>query len=382
MDVIPIMRPWLGAEEAVAVGGVLASGWVAQGPKVAEFEAAVCGALGAPHGVATTSCTTALHLALHALEVRPGDEVIVPSLSFIATTNAPRYVGARPVFADVDVETQNLTAETVERALGPSTRAVVVVHQAGMPADVDAITAICEPRGIAVVEDAACAIGSTYRGRPVGAGDNLVALSFHPRKLLTTGEGGMLLTSDAALARRLRRLREHGMAVSAHDRHASRSVVVEAYEELGFNYRMTDLQAAVGLVQLGKLDAMVAERRSLAERYRDALENVPGLFLPSDPPYGTTNYQSYVVRLDDELPVERDAVMQGLLDQGIASRRGIMAAHLEPACADLAALELPVTERLTRRSLILPLFHGMDAAQVERVAEALTHCVQGVPVWR
>ena len=272
MDVIPIMRPWLGAEEAVAVEGVLASGWVAQGPKVAEFEAAVCGALGAPHGVATTSCTTALHLALHALGVGPGDEVVVPSLSFIATTNAPRYVGARPVFADVDLETQNLTAETVERALGPSTRAVIVVHQAGMPADVDAIAAICESRGVAVVEDAACAIGSTYRGRPVGAGDNLVALSFHPRKLLTTGEGGMLLTSDAALARRLRRLREHGMAVSAHDRHASRSVVVEAYEELGFNYRMTDLQAAVGLVQLGRLDAMVVERRSLADRYRDALD--------------------------------------------------------------------------------------------------------------
>src|SRR5829696_39717 len=168
MDVIPIMRPWLGAEEAVAVGGVLASGWVAQGPKVAEFEAAVCGALGAPHGVATTSCTTALHLALHALGVGPGDEVVVPSLSFIATTNAPRYVGARPVFADVDLETQNLSAETVERALGPSTRAVVVAHQAGMPADVDAIASICEPRGIAVVEDAACAIGSTYRGRSVG----------------------------------------------------------------------------------------------------------------------------------------------------------------------------------------------------------------------
>ena len=193
MDVIPIMRPWLGAEEAMAVEGVLASGWVAQGPKVAAFEAAVCAALGAAHGVATTSCTTALHLALHALGVGPGDEVVVPSLSFIATTNAPRYVGARPVFADVDLETQNLTAETVERALGPSTRAVIVVHQAGMPADVDAIAAICESRGVAVVEDAACAIGSTYRGRPVGAGDNLVALSFHPRKLLTTGEGGMLL---------------------------------------------------------------------------------------------------------------------------------------------------------------------------------------------
>ena len=172
------------------------------------------------------------------------------------------------------------------------------------------------------------------------------------------------------------------MAVSAHDRHSSRSVVVEAYEELGFNYRMTDLQAAVGLVQLGKLDAMVAERRSLAERYRDALADVAGLLLPADPPYGTTNYQSYVVRLDDELPIERDAVMQELLDRGIATRRGIMAAHLEPACADLPAPELPVTSRLARRSLILPLYHGMEAAQVQRVAEALARCVQEVPAWR
>jgi dTDP-4-amino-4,6-dideoxygalactose transaminase len=381
VDVIPIMRPWLGTEEAVAVADVLASGWVAQGPKVAAFEAAVCEALGAKHGVATSSCTTALHMALHALEVGHGDEVVVPSLSFIATTNAARYVGARPVFADIDLETQNLTPETVERALGPATRAVIVVHQAGMPADVAAIEAVCAPRGVAVIEDAACAIGSTYRGRPIGSG-RLVALSFHPRKLLTTGEGGMLLTDDAQLAGRLRRLREHGMAVSAHERHASATVVVECYEELGFNHRMSDLQAAVGLVQLGRLDAVVAERRSLAARYRDELADVPGLSLPADPPYGTTNYQSFVVRLDDDLLVDRDVVMQELLDQGIASRRGIMAAHLEPACRDLPAPPLPVTERLTRRTLILPLFHGMEPVQVERVAAALARCVQEVPTWR
>lgn len=374
MDVIPIMRPWLGPEEQLAVADVLASGWIAQGPKVAAFEESVGAALGAAYAVATTSCTTALHLALHALGVGRGDEVVVPSLSFIATANAPRYTGARPVFADVDLETQNVTPQTVERALGPATRAVIVVHQAGMPADVEAIEAVCAPRGVAVIEDAACAIGSTYRGRPVGAG-KLVALSFHPRKLLTTGEGGMLLTADADLARRLRRLREHGMAVSAHERHARSTVVLEQYVELGFNFRMTDLQAAVGLVQLAKLDAMVWERRRLAEDYRAALAGVPGLVLPCDPPHGTTNYQSFVVRLEDDLGVERDAVMQRLLDQGIATRRGIMAAHLEPACAGLPAPALPVTERLTRRSLILPLFHAMTDDQLERVAEALTEAV-------
>jgi dTDP-4-amino-4,6-dideoxygalactose transaminase len=381
VDVIPIMRPWLGSEEAAAVTDTLASGWVAQGPKVAAFEAAVAAALGAAHGVATSSCTAALHLAMHALGLGPGDDVIVPSLSFIATANAPRYVGARPVFADVDLETQNLTAATVERAITPATRAVIVVHQAGMPADVQAIEALCAPHGIALVEDAACAIGSTYRGRPVGAGP-LVALSFHPRKLVTTGEGGMLLTSDALLATRLRRLREHGMAVSAHERHASRTVVVESYDELGFNYRMTDLQAAVGLVQIGRLHDIVAERRALAASYRQALAGVAGVFLPTDPAYGTTNYQSYVVRLADDLPLDRDAVMQELLDQGIASRRGIMAAHLEPACRDLVAPALPVTERLTRRTLILPLFHGMQTAHVERVVEALAGCLQEVPTWR
>ena len=226
-----------------------------------------------------------------------------------------------------------------------------------------------------MIEDAACAIGSTYRGRPVGSSGNLVALSFHPRKLITSGEGGMLLTDDAELAVRLRRLREHGMSVAAHERHESSRAFLEEYTELGFNFRMSDLQAAVGLVQLTKLDAVVAERRRLADRYRAALEGTEGLLVPADPPHGTTNYQSYIVRLDDDLSVDRDDLMQQLLDEGISTRRGIMAAHLEPAFAGAATSDLSVTERLTRRSLILPLFHAMTEEDVGRVADSLNRAI-------
>ena len=251
---IPVMRPWLGEEEAAAAAAAVASGWVAQGPRVAEFEKAFAAAIGADHAVAVSSCTAALHLALIAVGIGPGDEVIVPSLSFIATANAVRYVGAQPVFADVDLATQNLIPATVEPHLTGRTRAVILVDQAGVPADLDGMRALCDPRGITVIEDAACAVGSTYRGRPAGSAAALAAFSFHPRKLLTTGEGGMVTTSDGSIAARIRRLREHGMDVSAADRHRSQQPVIEHYTEVGFNFRMTDVQAAIGLVQLRKLN--------------------------------------------------------------------------------------------------------------------------------
>src|SRR5579883_2214959 len=255
---IPVMKPWIGQAEAQAAAQTVMSGWIAQGPRVAEFEQALATRLQAAHGVAVSSCTTALHLVLVQLGVGPKDEVVVPSLSFIATANAVRYVGATPVFADVDPTTQNLTPETISQVLSPRTRAVILVHQAGVPADIDAVHALCSSAGIAVVEDAACAIGSTYQKRPIGCHSSLVALSFHPRKLLTTGEGGMVLTSDSSAAERLRRLRDHGSSASATTRHSAAHVMIEQYLELGFNYRMTDIQAAVGLAQLPRLDAMVA----------------------------------------------------------------------------------------------------------------------------
>jgi len=374
---IPVMRPWLGEEEAQAAAAAVASGWVAQGPRVAQFEAAFAEALGAAHAVAVSSCTTALHLALIAAGIGPGDEVVAPSLSFIATMNAARYVGADPVFADVDPATLNLVPATIEPRLTGKTRAVIVADQAGVPADLDAIRALCEPRGVAVIEDAACAAGAVYRGRPAGATASLATFSFHPRKLLTTGEGGMITTPDADVAARLRRLREHGMSVGAAERHASQQPVIERYLEVGYNYRMTDVQAAIGLVQLAKLGRQIERRRELAARYQELLADIPGLVTVRDPRYGTTNYQSFWVQLPDGFPVSRDDLLRMLADAGVSARRGIMAAHLEPAYAGFLCPPLPVTERVTAGSLILPLFHELTEEEQDLVV-SVVHAAAGL----
>ncbi len=368
---IPVMRPWLGEEEAAAAAEAVSSGWIAQGPRVARFEEAFAAAIGTGHAVAVSSCTTALHLAMVVAGIGQGDEVVVPSLSFIATANAVRYVGAVPVFADVEEATQNLTPATVEPCLTARTRAVLLVDQAGVPADLDAMRALCEPRGIAVVEDAACAAGSVYRGQPAGAGAALAAFSFHPRKLLTTGEGGMVVTHDPEVADRLRRLREHGMDVSAAARHASRQPVIEHYVELGFNFRMTDIQAAIGLVQLGKLGQLIARRRVLAHRYQELLAAMPEVRTSTDPAYGRTNYQSFCVLLPDGFPVCRDDLLRHLAEAGVSARRGIMAAHLEPAYWNAAQRPLPVTERLTARTVILPLYHDLTEAEQDLIVSVI-----------
>jgi perosamine synthetase len=366
---IPIARPSFGQLEEEALINVLRSGWVSQGPRVAEFERQFAAYVGAAHAVAVSSCTTALHLALVAAGVKPGDEVICPSLSFIATANAIAYAGATPVFVDIDRSTYNIDPACIEEMITSRTRAILLVHQIGLPSPLDEIQAIASRHGLVLIEDAACAIGSEYRGQRIGRPHTLMAcFSFHPRKILTTAEGGMLTTNDEELAARVRRLRQHAMTVSDLARHSSSRVVIEHYDEIGYNYRMTDLQAALGLVQLQRLEKMLARRRQLAERYSRGLSALGWLIPPRQPSESLHNFQSYMIRLTNDAPLTRDALMQELLDHGVSSRRGIMAIHRELPYRDQeSSPRLPETDLVADTSIILPLFYEMTDDEHEYV---------------
>lgn len=376
---IPIIKPLMDEREAAAARRAILSGWVTQGPEVQAFEQEFAACVGAPHACAVSSCTTALHLALLAAGVQAGDEVITVSHSFIATANSILYCRATPVFVDIDPWTLNLRPDLVEAAITDKTRAILCVHQLGMPCDLPALLAIARRRNLVLIEDAACAIGSEIRfngqweriGKPHG---DIACFSFHPRKIVTTGDGGMLTTANPDFDRKFRLLRQHGMSVPDRARHEANQVMFESYDEVGFNYRLSDIQAAVGREQLRRLPEVVEQRRALARKYLRMLAAIDGLGLPIEPSWAKSNWQSLCVRL----PPGRNQrqVMQRMLEAGVSTRRGVMCAHREPAYADSSrhrvAGSLQRSEEAQDQCIILPLFHSLTETEQEQVVESLS----------
>jgi len=387
---IPITKPMLGENEAEAARRVILSGWTSQGPEVAAFEKEFAEYVGAPYACAVSSCTTALHLALLAVGVQPGDEVITVSHSYIATANSIRYCGAKPVFVDIDSETFNIDPKLIESAVTDRTRAILCVHQIGMPCDLAAILEIARRHSLPVVEDAACAIGSEifWQGQWEKIGKpqaDVACFSFHPRKVISTGDGGMITTANAEWDAKFRLLRQHGMSVPDTVRHGASQVIFESYPIMGFNFRMTDIQAAVGREQLKRLPDIIKKRRDLAARYKTLLSEIPGLGLPVEPDWARSTWQSFGVRLPKGS--DQRQVMQSMLDEGVATRRGIMCSHREEAypadtwsctgrikgysCTAGICQCLRHSEESQDQTLILPLFPQMSFEQQDQVVESL-----------
>jgi len=349
------------------------SGWLTVGKRCASFEQALARYVGAEHAVAVNSCTTALHLALLAAGIKRGDEVICPSHSFIASANAILYAGARPKFVDIDPRTYNIDPGLIEAAISEKTRAILPVSQIGLGADIPSILEIARRHNLKVVEDAAPSLGALAAGKFIGSLSDFTCFSFDARKILTTGEGGVVTTNDTGAATRLRQLRAHAASTSTADRHHSDQIRFEEYPELGFNYKMTDIQAAIGLVQMGRVQEIVEERRRLAHRYNSLLADLKSIDVPYEPAGWRHVYQSCCVRVKNSKP--QLAIMNEMARAGVATRR-IMAIHREPLYKVMfPSLSLPETEKATDTTLLLPIFVGLTDSEQDEVVRVLQAAV-------
>lgn len=371
---IQISLPATGEEEWRACREPLMSGWLTQGPKVAAFEKAFAERHRVSHALATTSCTTGLHLILAGMGIGPGDEVIVPAFTWVATANVVLYCGATPVLVDVDRDTYNLDPAKLADKVTERTKAVIVVHLFGLCADMDAIRKALPPH-VRIIEDAACAAGASFGGVPAGGLGDAAAFSFHPRKSITTGEGGMVTTNDSALAERMDMLRNHGASVSEEQRHRGpKPFLLPEFNLLGFNYRMTDLQGAVGLVQLGKLDKFIDERNDLAERYCDGLQRLGWLRMPE---FGGDRHawQAFVTYVDaDAAPMPRNDMMEQLQKSGIATRPGTHAVHMLGVYGErlgVSADDFPAARDCDSNTMAIPLHNRMTGEDVDYVITTL-----------
>lgn len=372
---IAISLPSTGEEEWQAAREPLMTGWLTQGPKVAAFEEAFAKRHQVPHALAVTSCTTGLHLALAGLDIGPGDEVIVPTFTWIATANVVLYCGATPVFVDIDPLTYNLDISQVAAKVTDKTRAVIAVHLFGRCLDIDALRAVL-PAQVAIIEDAACAAGADWKGRPAGSLGDAAAFSFHPRKSVTTGEGGMVTTSNPELAERMSQLRSHGASLSEEQRHLGpRPYLLPEFNLLGFNYRMTDLQGAIGLVQLGKLDGFIDERARWAQYYCEQLADIDWLRLPTTPEGSRHGWQAFVTYIDPQkAPMPRNDMMEILQAKGISTRPGTHAVHMLAYYRERFGLkpeDFPGARDCNDHTMAIPLHNRMSEEDYAYVVEAI-----------